>query len=49
MEDLAGLESSVARKDVAVEARAEEQSLLQEGGTEGPTVGGTSAQVERMQ
>jgi hypothetical protein len=42
VEDLAGLESLVARKDAAVEAGAEEQSLLQEGGTEGPAAAGAS-------
>ena len=48
VEDLAGLESSVARKDAAVEAGAEEQSLLQEGGAEGPAAAGASTQVEKM-
>ena len=42
MEDLAGLESSVAQKDAAVEAGAEEQYLLQEGGVEGPAVASAS-------
>jgi hypothetical protein len=36
VEDLARLESSMARKDAAVDAGAEEQSLLQGGGAEGP-------------
>jgi hypothetical protein len=48
VEDLVGLKSSVARKDAAVEAGAEEQSLLQEGGAEGPATVSTSAQVEKM-
>jgi hypothetical protein len=39
VEDLAGLECSVARKDAAVKAGVE-QSLLQEGGAEGPTAVG---------
>jgi hypothetical protein len=38
VKDLADLKSSVARKDVAVEAGAEEQSLLQGGGAEGPAM-----------
>jgi hypothetical protein len=42
VEDLAGLESSVAQKDAAVEAGAEEQYLLQEGGVEGPAVASAS-------
>ena len=48
MEDLAGLESSAARKDVAVEAEVEEQSLLQGGGAEGPAATDASEQVARM-
>lgn len=48
MEDLAGLESSVARKDAAVEAGAEEQSLLKEGSAQGLAAAGASAWVERM-
>jgi hypothetical protein len=40
VEDLAGLECSVAQKDAAVKAGVEEQSLLQEGGAEGPTAVG---------
>jgi hypothetical protein len=45
VEDLTGLESSVARKDAEVEARAEEQSLLKKGGAEDPVAAGTSALV----
>jgi hypothetical protein len=45
VEDLAGLESSVARKDADVETRVEEQSSLKEGNTEGPAAAGTSAWV----
>jgi hypothetical protein len=45
VEDLAGLESSVAQKDAEVEAGVEDQSLLKEGGAEGPAAAGTSAQV----
>jgi hypothetical protein len=37
-----------AQKDAAVEAGAEERSLLQEGGAEGPTLAGASEQVKRM-
>jgi hypothetical protein len=48
VEDLADLESSVAWKDAAVESGAEEQSLLQEGGAEGPAAASASEQVERM-
>ena len=48
VEDLAGLESSVARKDAAVEAGAEEQSLLKEGSAQGLAAAGASAWVERM-
>ena len=48
VEDLAGLEGSTARKDDAVEAGAEEQSLLQGGGAEGPTAADASQQVARM-
>jgi hypothetical protein len=43
MEDLAGLESSMARKDAELETGAEEQSSLKEGGTKGPAAAGTSA------
>jgi hypothetical protein len=46
--ELVGLESLVVRKDVVVEAGAEGQSLLQEGGAEGPATVGASEQVERM-
>jgi hypothetical protein len=45
VEDLAGLERSVARKDAAVETGAEEQSSLKEGGAEGPTASRTFTQV----
>jgi hypothetical protein len=45
VEDLVGLESSVARKDAEVEARVEEQSSLKKGGVENPAAVGTSAQV----
>jgi hypothetical protein len=48
VEDLAGLEGSAARKDDAVEAGAEEQSLLQGGGAEGPAVADASEEVARM-
>jgi hypothetical protein len=48
VEDLADLESSVAQKDAAVEAGAEEQSLLQGGSAEGPTAADASQQVARM-
>jgi hypothetical protein len=48
VEDLVGLESSVAWKDVVMETGAEEQSSLKEGGAEGPAAAGTSAQVERI-
>jgi hypothetical protein len=42
VEDLANRESSVTRKDAAVEAGAEEQSLLQGGGAEGPAMADAS-------
>jgi hypothetical protein len=45
VEDLAGLESSVAQKDANMETGAEEQSSLKEGDTEGPATVGTSARV----
>jgi hypothetical protein len=45
VEDLAGLESSVAQKDAKVEMGAEEQSSLKDGSAEGPSAAGTSAQV----
>ena len=45
VEDLTGLESSVARKDAKVEAGAEEQSSLKKGAAEDPTASETSAQV----
>jgi hypothetical protein len=45
VEDLAGLESSVARKDVEVEAGAEEQSSLAKVDVEDPTAVGTSTHV----
>jgi hypothetical protein len=45
VEDLAGLESSVARKDADLETGAEEQSSLKEGDAEGPATAGTSAWV----
>lgn len=48
VEYLAGLESSVAQKDAAVEVGAEEQSLFKEGGAEGLAATGASARVERM-
>ena len=44
VEDLAGLESSVARKDTDVEG-VEEQSSLKEDDAKGPTAAGTSARV----
>jgi hypothetical protein len=43
VEVLAGLESSVARKDAKVEAGAEEQSSLIKGSAEDPTTTRTSA------
>jgi hypothetical protein len=48
VEDLAGLESSMTRKDAAVEAGVEKQTLVQGGGAEGPTTVDTSAQVARV-
>jgi hypothetical protein len=48
VEDLAGLESSVAQKDDAVEAGAEEQTLFKEGDAEGPAATSASVRVERM-
>jgi hypothetical protein len=42
VKELVSLESSVVRKDVAVEAGAEGQSLLQEGRAEGPVATGAS-------
>ena len=45
VEDLTGLESSIAQKDVVVEAGDEEPSLLEKVDTEDPAVTGTSAQV----
>jgi hypothetical protein len=48
VEDLAGLESSVTRRDASVEARAKEQTTLPGGAAEGPVTTETSAQVERM-
>jgi hypothetical protein len=45
VEDLAGLESSMAQKDTKVEAGVEEQSSPKEGDAKGPAVAGTSAQV----
>jgi hypothetical protein len=45
VEDLASLESSMARKDDEVEISAEEQSSLKEGDAEDPTAMGTSVQV----
>jgi hypothetical protein len=48
VEDLANLESSMAHKDVAVEAGAEGQSLLQGGSVEGPAAADASERVARM-
>jgi hypothetical protein len=48
VEDLAGLESSVTRRDASAEEGAEEQTMLQGGVTEGPTMVDASAQVERV-
>jgi hypothetical protein len=45
VEDLASLESSVARNDAKVEEGAEEQSSLTKGDVEDPAAAGTSAQV----
>ena len=45
MEDLVGLESSVAQKDAEVQAGVEDQFLLKEGGAEVLAAAGTSAQV----
>jgi hypothetical protein len=42
VEDLAGVESLVARKDVEVEAGAEEQTSLKKGGAEDSAAVGTS-------
>jgi hypothetical protein len=49
VEDLDNLEISVTRKDAEVEARAEEQTLLQGGGAEGPATTDASAQFARVQ
>jgi hypothetical protein len=43
VEDLAGLESSVAQKDAEVEAGVEEQSLPKEAGAKCPATSSTSA------
>jgi hypothetical protein len=48
VEDLAGLECSVARKDASAEARAEEQAMFQGGGAEGPATADASALVARV-
>ena len=48
VEDLTGLESSVARKDASAEARAEEQDVFQGGGAEGPATVDASVQVARV-
>jgi hypothetical protein len=45
VEDLTGLESSVAWNDAEVEMGAEEQSSLKDSDTEGPVAVGTFAQV----
>ena len=42
VEDLAGLETLVARKDAKVETGAEEQSSLKEGDAEGPAAADAS-------
>jgi hypothetical protein len=48
VEDLADLESLMTQKDAAAEAGAEEQTLLQRGGAEGPATTDASAQVARV-
>ena len=48
MEDLADLESSTAHKDVAVEAGAEGQSLLQGGSAEGPAAADALEHIARV-
>jgi hypothetical protein len=48
VEDLAGLESSVTRRDASVEVGAKEQTTLPGGAAEGPAVAYASVQVERM-
>ena len=45
VEDLAVLESSVARKDADVYAGAKEQSSLKKGGVDDPATVGTYAQM----
>jgi hypothetical protein len=49
VEDIANLESSVTWKDAEAEAGAEEQTLLQGGGAEGPATTDASAQFARVQ